>query len=113
MKVVSTTFPRGEDLTMKEEIIRLIIGSLHDLHGHSEGQVQTELAPDTPLFGDDGMLDSLGLVTLVVAVEQAIESKFGASVNLADERALSQTDSPYRTVRSLAKYACRLIRHEM
>jgi len=44
-----------------------------------------------------------------VAVEQTIEDKYGASISLADEKALSQRNSPYRTVGSLAEYASRLI----
>ena len=48
------------------------------------------------------ILDSMGLVTLVVGVEQAIEDELGVSVSLADARALSQRNSPYRTVGSLA-----------
>jgi len=64
---------------------------------------------ETPLFGREGFLDSLGLVTLMVAVEQAIEDELGVSVSLADERALSQRTSPYRTVGTLADYADSLI----
>ena len=50
-------------------------------------------------------LDSMALVSLVIAVEQAIEEKYGVAVALADEKALSQRSSPYRTVNSLAAYA--------
>jgi D-alanine--poly(phosphoribitol) ligase subunit 2 len=64
---------------------------------------------DTPLFGRDGILDSMGLVTLVVAVEQAIDDELGVGVSLADARALSQRASPYRTVGTLADYADGLI----
>lgn len=63
------------------------------------------LGPATALFGDDGVLDSVGLVSLVVGVEQAIEEQFGVVLSLADEKALSQRHSPYRTVGSLADYA--------
>jgi len=45
----------------------------------------------------------------MVAVEQAIEDELGVSVSLADERALSQRTSPYRTVGTLADYADSLI----
>ena len=65
---------------------------------------------DTPLFGREGFLDSMGLVTCVVAVEQAIEDELGVSVSLADDRALSQRTSPYRTVGTLADYADTLVR---
>ena len=63
------------------------------------------LGASTALFGDDGVLDSVGLVSLVVGVEQAIEEEYGAVLSLADEKALSQRHSPYRTVGTLAEYA--------
>ena len=45
------------------------------------------------------------VVSLVIAVEQAIEERYDLSIGLADEKALSQKNSPYRTVRTLADYA--------
>jgi acyl carrier protein len=59
---------------------------------------------DTVLFGKSGSLDSLGLVNLIVAVEQGLEETFEASLTLADERAMSQKNSPFRNVNALAEY---------
>jgi acyl carrier protein len=67
----------------------------------------------TPLFGQNGILDSLGSVMLVVALEQAIADEFGVSISLADERAMSQRHSPYCTFGSLAEYASQVIQAEM
>lgn len=72
-------------------------------------ELPVEVGAETPLFGEDGLLDSIGLVSLVVGVEQAIEERFGVTVSLADEKALSQRQSPYRTVGALADYASRLL----
>lgn len=88
---------------MQDKIISLIINTAKDL-GESELSLQGELAADSQLFGHDGVLDSMGLVTLIIAVEQAIEDEFEQSVALADEKALSQANSPYRSVESLAEY---------
>jgi hypothetical protein len=38
-------------------------------------------------------------------LEQAIEEQLNVSVRLADEKALSQRHSPYRSVGTLAAYA--------
>jgi len=88
-----------------EDMESLVVKSLQELCERGNLLDGLSLGPDTPLFGRSGVLDSVGLVSLVVAVEQAIEDKFGVSVSLADEKALSQQRSPYRTVRSLAEYA--------
>jgi len=89
---------------MLQEIKDLIIETAKDIGGE-ELSLSEELTEDSRLFGEQGVLDSMGLVTLIVAVEQAIEDRFDQSVALADEKALSQARSPYRTVASLAGYA--------
>ncbi len=89
---------------MRNEIIKLIIDTANELD-EDEIELDGELSEDTILFGKDGALDSMGLVTLIVALEQAIEDRFDASAGLADEKAMSQARSPYRSVGSLADYA--------
>jgi acyl carrier protein len=94
---------------MSENLIPLIISTVHEISSEQEFEVPDDVSGDTRLFGQNGLLDSLGLVSLVVAVEQAIEDKYGISVSLADEKAMSQKNSPYRTIGSLADYASQLI----
>ena len=89
---------------MRQEIVDLIIATAGDL-GEDELGVTDELTEQTVLFGKDGVLDSMGLVTLIIAVEQGLEDRFGEQVGLADEKAMSQARSPYRSVSSLADYA--------
>lgn len=62
------------------------------------------LAEDTPLFGQDGYLDSLGLVNLIVLTEQKLEDEFQLSVSVADERALSLESSPFANVATFTAY---------
>jgi D-alanine--poly(phosphoribitol) ligase subunit 2 len=90
---------------MQEKVMELIIATARDLGDEEEVLLEQDLTPDTVLYGDQGLLDSMGLVSLVIAVEQAIEDEFEISVGLADEKALSQAKSPYRTIGSLAEYA--------
>lgn len=59
---------------------------------------------ETPLFGPHGMLDSLGLVHLIVLLEDRVADVFGVSLTLADDKALSEKRSPFRTVGSLTGY---------
>lgn len=61
--------------------------------------------PDAVLFGEGSDLDSLGLVTVVMAAEQNIGDEIGTDVMLASEAAMSRKRSPYRSLRALAEYA--------
>ncbi len=90
---------------MSDELTSLILRAAKEMAQEQGIALEHELGPDTRLFGEGGMLDSMALVSLVIAVEQAIEEKYGVGVALADEKALSQRSSPYRTISSLVAYA--------
>jgi acyl carrier protein len=94
---------------MNQELIALIVDAVQEITQQQEGSTLVEVDSTTPLYGQEGLLDSIGLVTLVVTVEQAIEDRFDISISLADEKAMSQRISPYKTVASLAEYAAQLL----
>src|SRR5437773_69109 len=68
-----------------------------------------EKSLDTPLFGRGASLDSMGLVSFLVVTEQKLEEALNVSVILADESAMSQERSPFRTIGSLVDYIVRLL----
>lgn len=68
---------------------------------------ESSVGPETRLFGGGGVLDSLGLVSVVVELEQKLSDLQGRDVSLMNDRAVSQTNSPFRTVESLADYVWR------
>ena len=87
------------------QFVDLIVESILLIKDETGLTVPPRLQADTALFGTEGFLDSMALVTLVVALEQGIEEKFGVAVMLADARVLSQEHSPYSTICALAEYA--------
>lgn len=94
---------------MIQDIEKLIEEAARDVAEEGGRTLPAHLGRDLPLFGDGGIFDSLGLVSLIVAVEEAISLRFGREVTLADERALSRTRSPFRSIGALAEYAHDLI----
>lgn len=90
--------------TNANDLIESIKSCLRDLAAQ-EAITLPQLTDETELFGEAGFLDSQALVVLVIALEEAIERKFETVVSLADERAMSETRSPFRSIRSLAEYA--------
>lgn len=67
---------------------------------------------DTALTGDETVLDSLGLVNFLVAVEGAVASQCGATISLINEDSMSRQPSPFRTIGSLMDYAFALMQQE-
>lgn len=82
----------------------LVLGCLEEVLAEREGTADAGLGPTTRLVGPGSVLDSLGLVTLIVDVEDRLRSDHGVSVTLADDRAMSRTKSPFLTVHSLTEY---------
>ncbi|MGB7214314.1 MAG: acyl carrier protein [Gammaproteobacteria bacterium] len=92
-------------MSVKDELVALIIDAVKELGDQDDIELPADMDHSTALFGESGFLNSMSLVSLVVSVEQSIEDRYGRSVSLADEKALSRRNSPYRTVGSLAEYA--------
>ncbi len=89
---------------VKEELISLITTQVQSYNDNLDAPVDLSAGADSVLFGEGGVLTSVDFVTLVLDIEEAVEDATGKSVTLADERAMSQKHSPFRTVGSLADY---------
>jgi acyl carrier protein len=89
---------------MTEPVGSIIAQCARELDDGWTERIPLELGDEAPLYGGEGVLDSLALVQLVLAVEDAIEERFGVNVSLADKRAVSQTSSPFRTIGTLTAY---------
>lgn len=91
-------------MSNKEKIIDAIYAAVDEINQQLPQEKQLDKTCDTVLFGKSGKLDSLGLVNLIVATEQKIEDEFEVTLTLADEKAMSQKTSPFKTVGTLADY---------
>lgn len=87
-----------------DQIQRMVLEALGEINLQSLSDKPFTPSEHTVLFGVGGVLDSLGLVNLIVAVEQRIEDELGTTVVLADEKAMAQKNSPFRTVATLVEY---------
>jgi D-alanine--poly(phosphoribitol) ligase subunit 2 len=91
-------------MTASQPVIDAIHSAVDDLNEILDADERLGKSPDEALIGKDAKLDSLGLVNLIVLVEEKIQQKFGVGITLVDERAMSQSKSPFRTLGSLAEF---------
>lgn len=89
---------------MNEKITTLILAALRDLGEEMNLPDLANATPQTRLFGAKSSLDSMALVALIADVEGRLSTEFGRELVLADEKAMSQARSPFRTVESLAAH---------
>jgi len=93
----------------REKVLELVYASIENINEQKEDiDDKLELAEDTRLLGRQSRLDSLGLVTLIIEIEERLSDEIGLEVSLADEKAMSQSRSPFRDVKSLVDYICSL-----
>ncbi len=94
---------------MQEQITNAIFSAIDELNQQLNRDQRLSRSADATLFGASGPLDSLGLVNLIVLVEQKVEEQTGRPVSLANDEALSLNDSPFQTVRRLTEYIAMLL----
>lgn len=92
-----------------DKILALIFSAISEINQQREPEHQIVLEPDCVLFGANGKLDSLALVSLILDIEERISDEFGIAITLADDRAMSQRNSPFRTAAALADYVAVLL----
>jgi hypothetical protein len=93
----------------REEVLKLVLSTLESYCFENDIAVNLIQGEELKLFGGESLLDSLGLVSLIVSIEEAIEDKFNTSIILADEKAMSRRTSPFSRVSYLVDYILELI----
>jgi acyl carrier protein len=91
------------------EIKDVVLGALSTTNLGRPEDDQLVVSDDAVIFGPGSPLDSLALVALLIDIEEAMAIK-GCPVTLSDERAMSQTRSPFRSVPRLVEYLSTLVR---
>jgi acyl carrier protein len=85
----------------RQELIQLLIESVSDYF--KEQSIDSEVNESTPLFGSASQLDSMGLVHVIVDIESRLR-EHNINVSLISEQAMSQRNSPFRTISTLADF---------
>lgn len=96
----------------RENIINLLLTTLEAHFDEINESVDLTEKENVKLFGGDGLLDSIGLVSYVVEVEEKLEDEYDISVILADEKAMSRRTSPFARVSYLADYILEVVNED-
>ena len=91
------------------DIQQIIFDAIKMANNAREDDKQIPVSTETELYGTGGQLDSMGLVSFLVDIEESFQDN-DINISLSDERAMSQTRSPFRNVQSLTDYIAALIK---
>lgn len=92
-----------------ETILAVVLRAIQTTNAARPAAAALAVSADAALFGPDSPLDSLGLLTLLLDIEEEMQ-RAGCPVLLSDDRAMSQTRSPFRSVATLVEYIGRIAR---
>jgi hypothetical protein len=90
------------------ELQAVVLESIAQLNRSRTPGEQLEVSPTAPIFGNASPLDSLGLVALLIEIEERLADR-GMTITLANERAMSRARSPFRDVPTLLTYLEELV----
>ena len=95
----------------EQAVTEMVFGVIDGINKHAKGKKKLEKSLDYQLYGDGGNLDSMDLVGFIVDIGVTNNSLYVGTYNTANEKSLSQTNSPFRTVGTLIEYVVTLL-HE-
>jgi acyl carrier protein len=78
--------------------IKLVINDYFKLQG-----IEEKVSVDTILFGSSSLIDSLGFVNIIVDIENQLKEQ-NIDISLMSEKAMSQRNSPFKSVSSLVSF---------
>ena len=88
----------------KEQVTALVYRAVDEVNTELTSDQQLQKTPATVLFGSQATIDSMGLVSFIVAVEEQLSDELGLSMTLADDKAMSMERSPFKTLATLIEY---------
>ena len=91
------------------DIQQIIFDAIEMANNAREDDKQIPVSAETELYGTGGQLDSMGLVSFLVDIEESFQDN-DINISLSDERAISQSRSPFLNVQSLTDYIAALIK---
>jgi acyl carrier protein len=83
--------------------LEIVLSALRDAVDQNGGDA-AGVTEETVIVGPDAVIDSIGVVSLIVDIEQRLEMDHRISITLANDRAMSQRNSPFRTPAILADH---------
>ena len=99
-------------MNVRDKAIKSVFLAIDEVNEVLPAEARITKSLDTVLLGPSSSLESLGLVNLIVQLEQQLQDEFGVEVDLADQRLVAPSQGPIDTIASLVDYVVSLVAHE-
>lgn len=90
-------------MILKDKVLEVIYLSVDAVNEFLPKEQKIEKKIDSVLFdkSSGGSLDSMGMVNLIVALEEGIQGRIGKEISIAEELSVSEENNPFQTVDTL------------
>ncbi|HTZ11659.1 MAG TPA: hypothetical protein VMD04_04720 [Candidatus Margulisiibacteriota bacterium] len=88
----------------KKEISNLVIKSLREVNRILGKNEQLKIGKNMDIYGGKSRLDSMGLVNLLVDLEQRLAKEGGIEISIMDAKAFSMKNSPFKNLSTLVDF---------
>jgi acyl carrier protein len=97
-------------MSERDKILKSIYDAVDEVNEQLPEDQTLEKSPDTVLMGESGKLESIDLVNILIATEENVEETFGVPISITDERAVSEENSPFKTIDTLCGFISNLLK---
>ena len=94
---------------IKKKVIKAIYSAIDDVNKMLPREARLSKSVDSIIIGRKSILDSLGVVNLIVAVEARIAEEFGFEITLVDARNVAGDGGPLSTLGALVDYISNIL----
>ena len=86
------------------DILQSIYDTVEEVNRQLPNEQQLQRSPDTIIVGDGGVLDSLGVISFLVALEDRLSRETGNAITLLDEEIISESDGSLKTIGHIEQF---------
>jgi hypothetical protein len=91
----------GGPMSPPDRLAVIVLDALNEMNRVRPEELRVSTAPETPLIGAAGALDSIELVTLLFTIESAVFDQMGAALQLTESPALFDAGGPLTSIELL------------
>jgi acyl carrier protein len=86
------------------EILQSIYETVEEVNRQLPDEQQLQKSPNTIIVGHGGVLDSLGVINFLVALEDTFSRETGSAITLLDEEIISEPDGLLKTIGHIEQF---------
>lgn len=91
------------------DIVSCVHAAIDTINEELDDHEKIGKADNSPLFGPDGTLDSLSLISFITTLEEELEERTGLVLSLYDDSVMNGANDPFREVGSLVEHVSRIV----